>query len=75
MIILGNEYKTPTTDGGKTPPVKNLKEVPRLIKKTDAYKTVKYLVDNGLRSTTAHLSVIFLAVVAILTYRYKRKKK
>ena len=75
MIIPGNGDKTPPTDGGKTPPGKNLKEVPSLIKKTDVYKTVKYLADNGLTSTTAYLSVRFLVVVAILTYRYKRKKK
>ena len=61
--------------GGKTPPGKNLKDVPSLIKKSSAYKTLKYLADTGLTSTTAYLSAGFLVIVAILTYRYKRKKK
>lgn len=59
----------------KTPPSKNLKDVPSLIKKSSAYKTLKYLADTGLTSTTAYLSAGLLALIAILTYRYKRKKK
>lgn len=61
--------------GSKTPPGKNLKDVPSLIKKSSAYKTVKYLADTGLTSTTAYLSAGLLAVIAILIYRNKRKKK
>lgn len=59
----------------KTPPGKNLKDVPSLIKKSSAYKTLKYLADTGLTLTTAYLSAGLLALIAILTYRYKRKKK
>lgn len=69
----GDKHKDKPRDN--TPPSKSIKNAPSLIKKTDVYKTVKYLADTGLTSPIRYISGGILAVIAILIYRNKRNKK